>query len=267
MNAAPEIAIVYQARNLVNGHRYIGFTTQSVEKRAAEHFKTARGGWKKFRFQHAIRKYGAENFVFETLGDFDGDVDLAKLYEIEAIAKYRPEYNISEGGDGGPIDEATRQKISAAHKGRKKPWLVGRPISAETRAKIGAAHKGHPNYNTKPVSEETRQKLRDKFKGRKPWNTGMVFGEDRLARMSALRKAEHLRDTPERRAQMRETAKNISNVLRKPVECVTDGNRFESIADAARFYGYSKAYLSNVLKGRFKPIAGLAFRYLDEQPE
>jgi group I intron endonuclease len=283
-SAEAKTAIVYQARNLVNGHRYIGFTTQGFEKRVKQHLYYASKS-KRYRFQHAIAKYGVENFVFGVLADFGDDHELAKLYEREAIEKYLPEYNLMLGGDAHIPSLETRTRIAAAHKGKKWPnrppvsdetraklsavmkgkasrWLKGRVLSAETRAKISAGQKGHPQYNTKPMSEESRRKLSERFKGRKPWNTGVVFDEDRRKKMSERRKSEHLRDTLERRAQMRETAKNISNVLRKPVECVTDGRVFESIAAAANFYGVSKGYMASVIRGRFPPMRGLVFRYI-----
>ena len=108
------MALVYQARNLVNGKRYIGFTSRPFELRANQHRSDAKQG-KGHLFHKAIRKYGPENFVFGLLADFDGDQDLAKLYEFEAIAKYQPEYNLREGGQGGgSMPDSTRKKISEA---------------------------------------------------------------------------------------------------------------------------------------------------------
>lgn len=279
-------AIVYKAVNLVNGHSYIGFTTQGLSVREKQHKYDARKG-KRYYFQRAIVKYGAENFTFEVMHDFGDDYDLARLYEREAIEKYLPEYNLMLGGDAhipsvetraklsaaqrgkkwpdrAPPSEETKAKISAALKGKATAWLTGRPRSAETRAKISAAQVGRVSPTKgKPVSEETRQKLREKFKGRAPVNKGGHHTPEVVQRMSEAIKRSYLNPSPQRLAAQKANAKTRSNVLRKPVECVTDGNKFESIADAARFYGVTKGYLGNVVKGRFPPMRGLVFRYIE----
>ena len=251
-----------------------------------QHFYGSRYG-KKYYFQHAIAKYGEENFVFGVLADFGDDFELARIYEREAIEKYQPEYNLMLGGDAHIPSLETRAKIGAAHKGRK--WPNRPPLSEETRRKISEAHKGRKHdykhavtrltperieqlrvarlANLKPVSEETRQKLRERFKGRTPVNKGVPHKPEVVERMREAQKRSYINPSPQRLAAQKANAKARSNVLRKPVECVTDGRKFESIAAAARFYGYSKAYMSSVLQGRFPPIVGLAFRYLDEQPE
>lgn len=284
--AVQPTATVYQARNIVNGHRYIGFTTQGFEKRVEQHRYYARAG-KKYYFQHAIAKYGEENFIFGVLADFGEDIELARIYEREAIEKYQPEYNLMLGGDAHAPSLETRAKISAAHKGRKwsnrppvsdetraklsaamkgkaSAWMTGRSPNIATRAKISAAHKGHINYNTKPVSEETRRKLSEKLKGRKPWNTGLVFDETRRKRMGDLRKAEHARATPERKETQKRLGKHLSDVLRKPIVCLTDGLIHESAAAAGCYYGSSKACITGVLKGRYKSARGRVFKYLDQ---
>lgn len=160
MGASPEIAIVYQARNLVNGHRYIGFTTQGLPARQLQHLKSAREpNGRKFRFQHALAKYGADNFVFEVLGDFDGDEDLAKLYEREAIAKYKPEYNLSFGGDGGRLAQETRDKIRAGKIGKPSP-LKGTTKSVEIRLRMSEAAKGLKKTQSAKTIAATQENIR-----------------------------------------------------------------------------------------------------------
>lgn len=156
------VALVYRARNLINGKSYIGFTARGLDARKKQHLGMTRQG-RGHHFHAAMRKHGIENFVFEVLGDFDGDEDLAKLYEIEAIAKYKPEYNISHGGDGHHVALESRKKIGDANRGKKwsdaqrekmRGVQVGRKVTAETRAKMSLARMGR-----KPT-EETLQKMR-----------------------------------------------------------------------------------------------------------
>jgi group I intron endonuclease len=162
MNQVAEpLVVVYQATNMVNGHRYIGFSARGLAQRADKHRAMARQG-RGHHFHAAIRKYGAENFTFELMGDFGDDEELAKLYEIEAILKYKPEYNISRGGDGHHVAEESRKKISAANKGRKPSAYalqrsaearLAKPMTAETKRKISEALTGQTR------SKETRDKM------------------------------------------------------------------------------------------------------------
>lgn len=159
MQSAAIHAIVYQARNTLTGHRYIGFTTQGLDVRKAQHLKSARVKQPRFRFQHAIAKYGPENFTFEVLGDFGDDEDLAKVYEIEAIAKYKPEYNLSYGGEGGALSPETRAKISAARVGMPGT-NTGKKFSRETRQRMSTAMKGLRHTQTAATIAATQENIR-----------------------------------------------------------------------------------------------------------
>ena len=59
---------------------------------------------------------------------------------------------------GKTASQETREKMSKARKGKKRPdavlWLTGRPVSDVTRAKMSNSNKG------KYVSDETKEKLR-----------------------------------------------------------------------------------------------------------
>ncbi len=284
MGASSEIAIVYQARNLVNGHRYIGFTTRGLEVRKAQHLKSAREKKQaKFRFQHAIAKYGPDNFAWEILGDFDGDEDLAKLYEREAIAKYRPEYNLSHGGDGGRLSDESRAKLSASKMGVPSP-IKGIPKTAEHRANMrigmtGVPHlaargkkrdpavverirqktKGHPNYNTKPMSDETKAKLSAANKGQVPWIKGLRHSEETKRKIGLAHKKVWENPDPDRVAALRVSAAAARESLKKPVICLNDGQVFDSGGDAARFYGFSRSQVSQAVTGKRVDVHGVRF--------
>ena len=142
MTITEPMVVVYKATNRINGHSYIGYTGRGLSKRERAHRVTARAG-RGSRFHAAMRKYGQENFLFEVLCDFAGDEDLAKVFECEAIAAYKPEYNLTYGGEGGTLAEESRKKIGDANRGRKMPpshgekrraYLLGRKLSSEHRA-------------------------------------------------------------------------------------------------------------------------------------
>lgn len=282
---APITAIVYQATNRLNGHRYIGFTTQGLEKRRGQHLKDAKSKNKVFRFHRALNKYGPENFVFEVMVDFQGDEDLAKVYEIEAIAAYKPEYNLSYGGEGGRLPEETRAKISAAHMGREGTWL-GKKFSEEHRRRIGDVRRGKPNLAargrkldpdkverrrqnqmghaptwTGPHTEETKQKLREANKGQVPWILGKHHKEESKQLMSAAKKLAHQSRTPEYTAKLQAAAASMSASNKKPIRCVTDGSEHASATDAARFYGMAPNTITAVLRGHRPAARGLVFEY------
>lgn len=283
----PINAIVYQARNLVNGHRYIGFTTQGLEVRKKQHLKDAKTKHRVFRFHRALNKYGHDNFVFEVLADFQDDDLLAKMYECEAIEAYKPEYNLSYGGEGGRLSEETRAKISAAHMGREGTWL-GKKFSAEHSKRIGDAHRGVPKLKlrgrkksqeaiektraklmghaptwTGPHSEETKQKLREANKGQVPWILGKHHKEGSKQLMSVAKKLAHQNRTPEYTAKLQAAAASMSAANKKPIICVTDGRRHDSATDAAKFYGMAPNTVTAAVRGRRPSARGLSFRYCE----
>jgi hypothetical protein len=118
-------------------------------------------------------------------------------------------YNLTWGGDGGVLSEETKQKISIATKGKKKPerteehkrkireLKTGRKHTEESKLKMSLSHKGKPSGGLgrrhseeakkkmseahKKIrghkhSEETKKKISMNIKGKnlgkEPWNKG-----------------------------------------------------------------------------------------------
>lgn len=80
-----------------SGRSYVGFTGQTVSERWRQHVNRAKTGAQN-PLCAAIRKYGADTFVVETLAEYDRADDALRA-EIEAIAAVQNAYNISPGGD------------------------------------------------------------------------------------------------------------------------------------------------------------------------
>lgn len=279
--------IVYQATNALNGHRYIGFTTKGMPVRERQHLKDAKHPKKGFRFHAAIRKYGAENFKFEVLADFQGDEELAKAFECEAIAAWKPEYNLSYGGDGGSMSDETRDKIRAAATGRVGTNLgkkftdehrrkigegqrgrdyshMRKPMDEETKRKISLSNTGHAPTRTGPMSEETKQKLREVNKGKKPWIFGKNHSEETKRKQSDVKRLQWENPSDKQITAAREAQRRLTESNKKPVVCVTDGNRFESAKAAADFYGAcGSSSIAMVANGKRKAYRGLVFRYVE----
>lgn len=157
------IYFLYQYTNRINGKSYIGIT-DNIERRRSQH-KGANGGSR--LFHRAIHKYGWDAFKFRILAYLDS-IDESARMEHEAIKSFSTlapsGYNLNSGKPGakysGPLSQESREKISAAQKGKI--------ISDETRKKISQSLTGELNGKYgKPMSEDNKRKLIESRKGKK----------------------------------------------------------------------------------------------------
>lgn len=200
---------IYKTTNLINNKIYIG---QHKKPYFDEKYK---GSGKAVK--GAFKKYGRENFnvvVLEWCYSLE-DLNTAEETYVEYYKKlYKDQcYNIAAGGDGCSCkymsDEERKirsSKISAAVKGKKRPWLIGKRRSEETKRKLSDAMKGkvasedtkrkmsesrkgekNPNYG-KQHSEETKRKISESHKGKTPWNKGVKSSEESKRKLSEFRK-------------------------------------------------------------------------------
>ncbi len=115
--------IIYKITNNVNKKIYIGQTIQSLAKRKAVHKNKSKNG--NYYIQRAIRKYGWDNFSWETIHEGSNKKEL-NTKEIEYINIYESNnpskgYNMTKGGDYNPmsnplIRERARKNIKKAMK-------------------------------------------------------------------------------------------------------------------------------------------------------
>ena len=94
---------IYCVTNLINNKRYVGKTTDSIEKRWKEHCKDCRKQQNEKRpLYDAINKYGIENFKIEQLETVsDSKLSDREIYWIQELQTYgKNGYNASKGGDG-----------------------------------------------------------------------------------------------------------------------------------------------------------------------
>jgi group I intron endonuclease len=162
--------IVYLITNLVNGKRYIGQTSRSLEWRW--HIHQTRKGCRALR--NAIDKYGANNFSMEVLFDVPTK-ELAGEFETEYISRYNTKapngYNLTDGGEGVVgLSLETRKRRAQKLLGNKcavgairtpeylkamSERYKGRVFSDETRRKMSEA------AQARVVSQETKDKHRE----------------------------------------------------------------------------------------------------------
>lgn len=119
--------IVYCHTNKKNGKKYIGFTPKiSTEGSTPEHLLETR--WRghcqtairgsELAFHKAIRKYGVDGFEHAILEECAslGDVLIREIYWIAHLSSTIDEngYNMTCGGEGNLMTEATREKHKRA---------------------------------------------------------------------------------------------------------------------------------------------------------
>ncbi len=191
---------IYIIQNTQNNKIYIG-QAQNIQQRWQYHRRSLRGGYHaNAHLQRVWSKYGEKIFKFLILEYCP--VEQLNEREQHYLDIYMPKgacYNISVDAAspmrGRSISEETRQKMSEANRGRKKPPRSpehqakisaankGREVSAETRQKLSEAGKRRP-----PASDETRAKLSKSLKGRPAPNRGKPTTEETKQKISEAAK-------------------------------------------------------------------------------
>lgn len=139
--------LVYHARCTTNNADYVGVTSKTLDHRRKGHISSASGGRdKSMPFVNAIRKYGEGAFDWNVLGRFD-TFAAALDAEIWWIARLKPRYNVTRGGQG--VVGITR---SQTWKDQQSQRMKERGISDETRAKMRAAAPARIKKTLKPVT-------------------------------------------------------------------------------------------------------------------
>lgn len=160
---------IYLITNLVNGKKYVGYTSKGYKKRYKSHIKEANENKTNRYICQAIRKYGEENFSVELLEKVETHEDAKKreqyyikIFNTFVQSKGNWGYNGTKGGDGAngvKYPKEIRLKISERQKGKwvgeknpnfgkgylmrgNKHFLYGKQHSDSTKTKIGKANKG-----------------------------------------------------------------------------------------------------------------------------
>ena len=113
--------LVYLITNKVNGKRYVGITTTSVDLRWYQHCWLAANGGSQALYR-AIRKHGADRFQVETIDTADNLEDLLakERLNIERLGTFTKKgngYNMTLGGDGVfgfEFSDETRAQMAAS---------------------------------------------------------------------------------------------------------------------------------------------------------
>ena len=193
--------IIYKTTNKINGKIYVGQTIYH-----ADNSKYLGSG--KF-LKNAIKKYGKENFMRETIEETNvKDINNREIYWI---AKLRATdkivgYNIEPGGQPRhALSEYTKKKISKSEKGKivskesvekmrkslKKLWSVDSDIGTSMRNNMSELMKGENNPSKR---SEVKRKISKSL-------TGKTFSDERK---------QHISDSLKGRTLLEKTKKKIS---------------------------------------------------------
>jgi len=181
--------IIYKTTNLINGKIYVG---QHCKSEDDGYFGSGKV------IKHAIKKYGKENFVRETLEFCTPDnVDEREVHWIDKLDARNPEfgYNIQNGGFGrGRLSNQEKQHLSIIMMGNKNPnygnkWTeeqkdklrqlnLGKKLSKEHKNKISIWNKENGNqFKGKTHSKELREKWSQERKGTRLGEENSFYGK------------------------------------------------------------------------------------------
>lgn len=151
------MAYIYKITNIINGKIYIGMTQRTVEERFQEHLKDSnRRTFEKRPLYDAIRKYGKEAFIVETIEETDFP-DKREVYWIEYYQSFKYGYNATKGGDGKPyLDyELIAEVFKNTGSATKTSELIGCSADSVRRVvknyNLGEYY--HWNHSNKPVNQ------------------------------------------------------------------------------------------------------------------
>ena len=226
---------LYEIINQLNGKRYVGVTSRPLEKRLMAHISSAkRHDQKNSTLHRSMRKNGKDVFSIRLLAVFDS-FGAALDAECKEIARTKPEYNCTAGGDGATgyrHTECALQKMSDKKKGTKL-WL-GRRHSHESLRRMSAAHMGQPGFwKGKKLLPHVVEAIRERSVARPDKARVLAMGPKSQSR---------------------------------PIVCLNDGLHFESCRAAAANYKVCASAISTVCKKNTnrKTAGGRVFRYFGD---
>ena len=188
---------IYQIRNLINGHIYIGSTEKNFQHRWSRHLAILRKNKHHSRhLQNAWNKYKEENFIFEILEIVTSGQCLVK--EQEYLDRLKPLYNVNKlatSRRGVKATEETKKKISAVKTGVKLYYPItekrlqqwknqkGKPVPQERKDKISKTLSGKMNFSksTPIVSFEIKTQEFSYFASVKIASTKLGIGRSGIA--------------------------------------------------------------------------------------
>lgn len=227
---------IYCILNVINGKRYIG-SSAKMSARLSNHKSRLRA--KKHhshRLQRAFDKYGEGAFHFAVIECCEKEDRVAReQIWLNLSRSWHPDFGynirpIAEANDGIKFSQETKDKIRAAHLGRKftpdhraKLSFNARNRSPETRAKISDSIRSRPNVRlgTKH-SEESRAKIGAASRNRSPEANAKIGAAGRGRKQSPEARAKNAasqlgrKHSAETRAKISAASRRYRDSLKLP---------------------------------------------------
>lgn len=251
-----------------NGKCYIG-QSFDLDRRLSNYANRVVKGQR--HLYYAVKKYGWDNFKVEILWrtkhperyrNLNVLLDTLEIAWIKKFDSVASGYNLEHGGSNGRPSEETKQKISAARRGKA--------LSEETKQKISAANRG------KTLSEEHRRKLSKKVKqydmeGKliREWpsiqDAADFLGVTHTSISSVCRKINSM-SAGFRWAYATDQLAELKNKVRYlAVEQYTQEGKlvktWESAREAQRELGVNSRSIHQVCRGRGRTVGGFQWKY------
>lgn len=184
--------IIYVIENTLNGKKYVGQTTRTLDERMKEHFRHSNTPIDK-----EIKKVGKDNFDYYVIDEAHSIEELYNLEQhyIKELDTMNNGYNCCYGGKttkGYKHLESSKKAMSDAKKelnicGVNNPFF-GKKHTQKTKEKMSEA------WKNREMSEEWKQKLKDNHPKRKVLNitTGETFDSIKQAAEVYNLKATHI---------------------------------------------------------------------------
>ena len=132
--------IIYEAKNKVNGKRYVGQTVRTLDYRKNGHRRAAKRGEEGI-FYAAIRKYGFESFQWRVLEECGSKRELSEreVYWIRELGSLKPDgYNFAEGDGDYKLYTVHREDCKCPFCERKR----GKQHKADCRCAVCKNRRG-----------------------------------------------------------------------------------------------------------------------------
>lgn len=152
---------IYIIKNLINGKIYIG-CSNNIKRRFMEHKSPKNVANRTTNLAKAFRKYGINNFSFDTL-EIVPNIEKLSTREMYWIALLNPEYNMNDGGEGNLGHTVSDETKDILRQHGKSQWdnLSENQKANRVKNNLKGPKVGHA------VSDESRKKIRQKLLGTK----------------------------------------------------------------------------------------------------
>lgn len=243
---------VYCHTNLINNKKYIGITRQEPKDRWRQNGK---GYQTQEKFWNAIQKYGWHNFEHSILYT-NLTAEEAGEKEQKLIALFDSCHNGYNADLGGTITHHSKETIA-----KIRSAMIGKQHTAETKEFI---------------SEYLRNKIGKTVKcleTARIYSSIIEASEDMLIDSSSIIKActgQQLTAGGYHWCYIQngqEQLKTRADKRKRRVKCLTTGQEYESVAEAARATNSDFSNISKVCNGKYKKTNGLEWEWVKEKDE